>query len=76
MKSAIIEACKRAIPEAREYQESAWRGLSQDTRDGVLSYWEPGYSYSDTDFWECCTEEDIDPLFIWAVRLYDTMQKD
>ena len=46
------------------------RALPYDLREGVEAFWEPGYDYSDPEFWGCYDPMPA-PEFIKAVQLYD-----
>lgn len=73
MKIAEIKNAIKAC-ENRPYTESQFYALPFDLRDGVERFWEPGYDYTDPDFWT--SYPDVDAEFIEATVRYDLMQKE
>ena len=64
-----IEQCKE-----NTYTEAQFSALPFDLVDGVERFWEPGYDYSNPDFWT--SYPDIDAEFIKAVIRYDILKRE
>lgn len=56
------------------YAPTQFAALPYELMDGVERFWEPGYDYTDPDFW--ASYEDNTPEFIEAVIRYDLMQSE
>jgi len=56
------------------YTPTQFAALPYELMDGVERFWEPGYDYTDPDFW--ASYEDNTPEFIEAVIRYDLMQSE
>lgn len=56
------------------YTPTQFAALPYELTDGVERFWEPGYDYTDPDFWT--SYEDVAPDFVEAVIRYDLMQKE
>lgn len=56
------------------YTPAQLAALPYELADSVERFWEPGYDYTDPDFWT--SYEDNTPEFIEAVIRYDFMQSE
>ena len=55
-----------------QYEGYTYAALPASLQNAAELFWEPGYNYSDPDFW--MSYENPDPDLIYAVKLYDSMQ--
>lgn len=61
------------IPKVENPSWAKFYALPFDIRDAVERFWEPGYDYSDPEFWNSFVNPD--PEFVEAVIMYDMLQE-
>ena len=56
------------------YDGHSFSGLPTELQLAAEEFWEPGYDYDDPDFW--ANYGSPDPDLMYAVKLYDKLQKE
>ena len=69
----IIASC---IQEHAPFTWQEFNALPFRVTDGAKSFWEPGYNYSDPDFWASYPDDvQNDMEAIHAVQMYDWLMR-